>query len=374
MTGLLSAWREWRERRQILREVRLQSSDKREQTRFKVKDDLTYALAALERGDQSYASEVWSGLMERHPNVARASPLALKVLIGLRRFDEAETLLRVGQKAHPGDSFFAKGLAELAQAKRDFDTAIEHCTFLRKRFPGIVEGYTIGANACREKDQLGPAEELALQAIKRFPDHIGGPLEYANVAMKRQDWEDALRRWQPVREQFGYFGAYVGSAQALSHLGRYDEAEELLQQARYRFGTDPGPLREYARVAEAKGDVAEAIKRWNGVLFRFPLDMPVHLTASEAFERLGEPLEAEATLRAAIDRFPTESRPMLELAKFLLFKRRNYAAAVEAWAALRRAFPNNEEAYASGAEALRRAGRGDEAEILREEHRVRFRS
>ena len=283
--GFLSAWRAWSERRQIFREIRHQAADDREQLRFKVKDDLIHVLSALDRGDRKFANEAWAGLMERHAAVTRESPLALKVLIGLKRFDEAEALMRSGQEKHPGDFRYARGLAEVAHEKRDFDTAIERWAYVRKRFPGVAEGYTQGANACIQKDQLAAAEALALQAIQKFPSHIGGPLEYARVAVKTQEWEEALRRWQPLCDQFGYFGGYVGSAQALSHLGRFEEAEEQLRQARLRFGTDPWPLTEFACVAEAKGDIAEAVLRWKAVLYRFPLDMPVHLTASEAFAR-----------------------------------------------------------------------------------------
>lgn len=348
-------------------------ADNRERVRFEVKDDLTYALQALARDDRKYATQIWVNLIERCPDVARESLLAHKVLIGLGRFDEAERIMRAGQKKHPGELHFAKGLAEIAHSKRDFKTAIERWAFLRKRFPGVAEGFTQGASAFLQEDQLERAEALALQAVEKFPDHIGGPLEYARVAVKRQDWEEALRRWQPIRNQFRYFGGYVGSAQALSHLGRYTEAEELLQKARLLFGTDdPGPLSEFARVAEAKGDIPEAVKRWQDVLNRFPLDMNVHFAASEAFERLGEPAEAEAALRAAIDRFPTELRPRLELAKLLQYRHRNFAAAADAWAGIRDVLPDNQEAYTSGADALRQAGRNEEAEALQQAYRVRF--
>jgi tetratricopeptide (TPR) repeat protein len=372
MMGLLSLWREWSERRQILRDIRRRQGDAHERDRFKVRDELTYALAALDRGERKFATEVWTSLMERYPAVARASPLALSVLIGLRRFDEAEDLMLAGQKKHPSDPYFAKGLAEIAHTKRDFDTALERWAFLRKRFPGVVEGYTYGAGAFAEKDQPEQAEALALQATKRFPDNIGGPLEYTRIAIKAKNWQEALRRWQSIRDQFDYFGSYIGSAQALTHLGRYDEAEALLQQARLRFGTEPAPLSEFARVAEAKGDVPAAVQRWKDVLSRFPLDIYVHFIASEAFEKLGEPAEAEATLRAAIDRFPTELRPPLELAQLLHHKRRDFPAAADAWAALRAVFPDNEDAYTSGAHALDQAGRMADAQALREEHRRRF--
>jgi tetratricopeptide (TPR) repeat protein len=352
--------------------MRRKQGDARERDKFKVRDELTYARAALDRGDRKFATEVWARLIEQYPVAARSSPLALKVLIGLRRFDEAEELMRVGRKKHPNDPYFAKGLAEIAHSKRDFDTASERWTFLRKRFPGVVEGYTYGASAFAERNQLAQAEALALLAIKRFPDNIGGPLEYTRLAIRAKDWEEVLRRWKPIRAQFNYIGSYIGSAQALTHLGRYDEAEALLQQARFRFGTDPGPLSEFARVAEAKGDIPAAVQRWKDVLIRFPLDMPVYFNAADAFEKLGEPAEAVTTLRAAIDRFPSELGPLLELAKLFQYKRRDFSAAANAWAALRAVFPDNEESYISGARALDQAGQVADAQALRDEYSRRF--
>jgi tetratricopeptide (TPR) repeat protein len=158
---------------------------------------------------------------------------------------------------------------------------------------------------------------------------------------------------------------------ALKHLGRYDEAEELLQRARVRFGMDPGPLSELASVAEARGDIPAAVQRWKDVLARFPLDIGVLFIASEAFERLGEPAEAEATLRAAIDRFPTELRPHTELARLLHLRLHEFAAAAEAWAAIRQTFPDNDEAYLRGAEALRSIGRADESDSILKAYKSR---
>ena len=372
MSGLLSIWRDWSERRQILRDLRRQRGDDGERLRFKVKDELTYALAGLARGDRLYAVKVWEGLLEKFPNDAKNSRLALTLLIGLKRFDEAETIMRTGRKKHSADPYFAKGLVEIAYAKRDFDSVLERCAFLRKRFPGTVEGYTLGADAFLAKDQLQAAETLAFEAIKLFPENIGGPLAYARLAVKEKRWEEALRRWQLIRDGFRFAGAYIGCAEALCHLGRYEEADQLLKQGRLSFGMEAGLHYEFARVAERKGDTAEAVQRWTTVLTRFPLDMSVYIAVSEAFERLDQSTEAEATLRTAVDRFPGELRPLLEVAKLLHFKRRNFPAAAEAWSQVRNDFPDNEEAYNTGADALRRAGHNKEAEAVKQECEIRF--
>ena len=374
MTGPFSALRSWRDRRLILRDIGRRAADAREVNRFTVKDQMTYANAALDNNDLRQAAAIWDTLVADHRAVAFESPLALRVLLRLRRYDEATMVMRHGQQRFPGEPRFLQGLGQIAQAKGNHEEAIKVFAQLRKRFPGVMEGYTFAMESLKVTNRLAEAEPLVVKAMKHFHSHIAPFLEYARIAVLREDWEEALRRWQPIRDQFDHVIGFVGAGQALARLGRYDAAETLLQQARHRFGTDPSPLSEFARVAEARGEAAEACRRWKDVVHRFPLDMGAKLAAAEAFERIGEPAEAEATLRAAIDRFPSELRPMLDLAKLLQIKRRDFAAAAQAWATIRAAFPDFQEAYTSGAEALRRSGCTEAADAVQEAFRLRFES
>jgi tetratricopeptide (TPR) repeat protein len=142
MTGPISAWRSWRDRRLILRDVRRQAADAKEINRFKVKDQLTYANAALDSNDHRQAAEIWDKLVADHRSQAFDSPLALRVLMRLRRYDDATTVMRHGQRRSPGEPRFLQGLGQIAQAKGDHDEAILIFAQLRKSFPGVMEGYT----------------------------------------------------------------------------------------------------------------------------------------------------------------------------------------------------------------------------------------
>jgi tetratricopeptide (TPR) repeat protein len=318
MKGLFSAWREWRERRDILRDLRREQANNSEVNRFRVRDGLEEALATAELNDHSKATQIWIDLLDRYPTETRASRLALQVLIKLGRFDEAETLMRAGEKNHPRDYYFPKGLGEIAQAKGDHDEAIQRYAVLRKRFPGVVQGYTHGALSLAAKNRLDEAEALANVAMQRFPDDLGGFLEYARMAVRREDWPEALRRWQVVQDQFNHLSfGYIGRAQALIWLERYDEADTLLTYTRTRFPTESGPFAESARCAAARGDVPEAVERWKRRYQRFPLEVHGYWDAAGALEKLGEADEAEAALRAAIDRFPAEQRAVVELTNLL---------------------------------------------------------
>jgi predicted Zn-dependent protease len=86
---------------------------------------------------------------------------------------------------------------------------------------------------------------------------------------------------------------------------------------------------------------------------------------------MGEYAEAEAMMRAAIERFPLEEHPSVMLAHFLR-ERDDLAGEIEAWRLLRQNFPDNEAGYTWGAYALRRAGQADHADAVLEEHKNKF--
>jgi tetratricopeptide (TPR) repeat protein len=207
--------------------------------------------------------------------------------------------------------------------------------------------------------------------MARFPREIGGFLGYARIAVHQKDWAEAVRRWQLIRDEFNHELSYIGMAQAMTGLGRFDEAEAVLSQARARFPTSGEIYAEMARTAQASGDVAEALVRWTRLVERFPLFMYGYFQAAEAMEALGERATANTILIEAIDRFHTESRPLDEFSN-LIRRRGDQHAAVEAWSALRQACPFNEQAYIRGADALSQAGRREESEALLAEYRLRF--
>jgi tetratricopeptide (TPR) repeat protein len=368
MASVIAVWRNWRERREILRDLRRENADLREWDHFKVRDGLIEALTALEQNDHSRAVELWAAALDRSPREVHASPLALEVLLGLRRFDEAETMMREGQTKHPTDMRFAVGLAEVARARGDDEAALERWALVRKQFPGAMVGYAAGVEALRNLKRLPEAESLAEQTMRRFPDEVLGFMEHARIATLREDWEQSLQRWEAVRTKFNHPSGYTGAGHALVQLGRFDEAEEMLRQARFRAPTDIGPFIELARCAQASGDVATAIGRWNRLASVFPLHLSSCLLAAGTLETLGATSDAERVLREAVDHFPAEPRPIENLG-LLLLRSRDFAAAVDVFTTMRKAFPHNKVSHIRLADALTQAGRSDEALAVRDEQR-----
>jgi tetratricopeptide (TPR) repeat protein len=371
MAGLIDIWRNWCDRREALRYLRLEKADAREWAYFRFNDAMTEALSALERADRRHATRVWTEALERYPGQALGSARALDVLIGLERFDEADALMTEGQRKSPGDQRFAIGSAAVARARGDYELAAKRWAMVRKRDPNVMQAYAFGVEALRGLRRLPEAEALTQQTIARFPEEVLGYMEYARLASLQQDWEQAFQRWGVVLTRFDHLSGYIEVAQAMVRFGRYDEADALLLKARIRYPTEPSPDIGLGRSAEAKGDIPEAVVRWERVAQRFPLQFVAVFIAAGALENLGATESAEEVLRAAVDHFPDETRPLIELGSFLL-RSHDPEGAVEAFATLRGIFPDEPASYIRGVEALTQAGRLEEAEALSKTHRSRF--
>ena len=364
MAGLVSAWRAWNDRRVTFRALRQQQDDDDHRFASTVKDGLTYALMALQREDQTQAATLWTDLLTRHPRITRASPLALDVLLGLRRFDEAEHLMRQGQKKTPGDPHFARGLALVSFSRGDMVETAKRAELIRDRFPAIMEGYTLGVQALAANGRLTEADELARLATKKLPNNWLGFLDFANLAVHQQHWEDAINRWKMIIDNFPQHKVgHLGYTQALTRLFRYDEAEEAISSALQRFPTDLSLFIEFARCKQARGDIAAAIERWEVVLKRFPQQIQSYSETARAFEAMGEHTKAVETLREAMRIFPADAQSSAELAR-MFQGRRDFAAAAEIWSLIRARFPDFQEAYLAGAAALRELGQAEEARAV----------
>lgn len=150
----------------------------------------------------------------------------------------------------------------------------------------------------------------------------------------------------------------------LIRLGRYAEADELLEAGRFSYPIDDGIARERALCAQERGDTTEAIARWKRVADHFPMHIFSVTAAASALEKLGAGDDAVPLLQEASERLRFDPRPLLNLGALQL-RRQEFAAAAETFGRLRAAFPDQRAGYISGAEALKGAGRLEEAETVR---------
>lgn len=87
-------FREWRERRSVIADLkRRQRLDEADLANLEL-NPVYLAKLALERGDHARVAAYWEQARMRLPNFIYESKDALWVLLGLKRYDEAEALMR----------------------------------------------------------------------------------------------------------------------------------------------------------------------------------------------------------------------------------------------------------------------------------------
>jgi tetratricopeptide (TPR) repeat protein len=365
--GVLLAWKE---RRGALREI--ENLQQREEWALALDDGnlVNRAKVALSVDDPAAALHYWQEALARYPRFARGSRDSLEVLLGLRQFDEAEALMLEGNKRAPRDLYYADGYALVAECRGDNDEAIQRWDRVRKKFPGTSMGYVHGTICLNRAGQLAAADALNKKAIKLFPDDVRIWSESARIAEHRNDWPEAIRRWEVVCEKFKRAQGYLGIARGLKELGRIEEAEQRLREVHGSFPLEHAIAIALAQLARQRGDKEEAVRRWADTRRRFPL-LPVgYREGIRQLLEMGRHVDAEPILLAAIDRFPAEAWPAVEYA-LLAHTQQDWEAAVARWGAVRAGWPDRQEGYLRGAEVLTALGRKDEAAELRAEHQRR---
>jgi tetratricopeptide (TPR) repeat protein len=360
----------WKERRRAFRDLKSQQDLDH---RVLILDDgnlVNRAKVAVEAGDRTAALQFWQQALVRYPAFAKTSRDALDVLIGLERYQEAEELMLEGLKRRRRDLFCAEGYAMIAQRRGDLDTAVERWAQVRKTFPGAPAGYVFGAKCLRESGRLDAADTLNAASIRRFSADQRVWMERAQIAEDRNDLEEALRRWQDVAVRFPHVVSEQGVTRVLQKLGRLDEADARLTDARRRFPLVPTLAIAHAQLAEQRGDKEEAVRRWAGMMRRFPRLPQGYREACRILLELDRAAEADAALLDAVERLPDDAWPAIEHAS-LASKRHEWTDAAARWAWVRERWPERPEGYTRGAEALSALGRRDEAEEMRAAFRKR---
>jgi len=376
---LISGVRAWRERREAMREMRALDQIELAIMPMDESNPLERAKVSLGVGDLKAANYFWEQASTRYPEYVLLSRDSVNILVGLKRFDEAEALMLAGQKRFPKEGHYAEGYAMVAHRRHDLEEAARRWKVVRKKFPHRSPGFVVGAGCLRELCRFDEADALITHAMEQIPSDMGrngmvprdmGPaLEYCRIGEARGDWTEALRRWEKFSAV--HAACMMGACRALHRIGRSDEAASRLEEARPRFPLEAEIVNQLAAISRDRGDNAEALKWWKFMIERFPLNSTGYLECGRFLQKIGEYADADAVFLAARDRFPDDAWPLTEYAA-LANARNDWTEAATRWAAVREAFPDREDGYVRGAEAIARSGEQEQAAQLFAEHKRRF--
>ena len=271
-------------------------------------DDIAKAQAATARRDWTAALDLWQIISRRFPDRPDGFVGMAGVLVELGRIGEAEGLLDETMERFPSDLWGAVLYAEIPRRARNSREGLRRWELVHKNFPDAAVSHVGIGSALRDIGEFDTAETAFAKATERFPTDLWAAHNYAEIAGRRGDWAEALRRWERVRQGFPeHASAHVGAADALLKLERYEEADQLLSHASDAFPMDYWGLVSYARLAARQHRWDEAIRRWDVALQRFPCDAAAHIGKAEALIQAGRFSEAEVFLKASIERFPAET-------------------------------------------------------------------
>ncbi len=93
-------------------------------------------------------------------------------------------------------------------------------------------------------DALDRAEKTALRDLRANPDDLEAAIHYAEVAVARQHWEEAARRWKVLLDR---------------HADRIDG--EIYERIHVAYTKD-GNLADAEAIADSVGEVNLAYERW----------------------------------------------------------------------------------------------------------------
>ena len=212
----------------------------------------------------------------------------------LFRHDERQLQALIDTYPNRPEPLVTRGM-NLAEA-RDWEKLAATAIELRRRFPGVIDGYAQGANALRSLGRLDESEAWALAAMRRFPRSSAGPAAYATCAELRGDLDAAVRRWEGVRRRYpDMLWAWIRLSEVLARLGRMDEADDLAARAIDAFPKDVTGWTHHARLAERIKDWPAAAQRWSAGRAYFDLDPTFYARGAHAL-RLALDIQGAAKL------------------------------------------------------------------------------
>ena len=184
------------------------------------------------------------------------------------------------------------------------------------------------------------------------------------AAMSRQDIDEALRLWQALREHSPErHEGHIWPIQVLWQCGRHAEAEAMAARSLSSFPDHPELLVQRAWIVTAQRNWDEAATRWATVRERAPERIEGYVWGARSLWQSGAFDEAEKVAREGVRRFPRDLQALSE-SGWVATARQDWPEALRRWRRAHEAHPEQVVAQTRMIEALRMAGRADEAEAL----------
>jgi tetratricopeptide (TPR) repeat protein len=309
----------------------------------------------VSRNNLAAAAEHWELARALLPNAIVEANETLDILCAIKRFDEAEALMRERQKRFPGDRFPMEGLAKIAETRGDLETALERWQAVRDRATEHAHGYYGCARCLLALGRLSEAEVECDKSIRRGPEQLDAWVVRGLASDRREDWEESIARWTKLTESHRFTAGFARAANAMAQLGRIDEAEGYLAEPARLYAGDLEICVMHAQLAQRRGDLTAASARWAVVRRGNPDFQAGYFDGARCLIEADRYDEADTLLREAIERFPDQIWPARDHARAAHSRGDTREAAIR-WASFHALFPGEDAGFTPDEAALKAIG------------------
>ncbi|RAQ93929.1 tetratricopeptide repeat protein [Thermogemmatispora tikiterensis] len=229
-----------------------------------------------QRGSRAWYANLLNSIGQVYRLQGRIEEALRSCLLGLRVREELWSQGKLDEWAiglsHSTLALISLESGDLLQAERHFRHAFECYAHVGDRTGLAATHNRLGQVALR-KGQLEEADTLFKQAealVTGFDEEVFITSQYyqGRVAAAQERWEEAVAHWQcageharQVQDRAQLVASLVALMEALSHLGRHQEAQAAWQEAR-TIAEEEGYCLLLGRGEEVLGNLAYAAGRW----------------------------------------------------------------------------------------------------------------
>ena len=301
-------------------------------------DGTRLAERAMARQDWPTAVKGWQRVLD---NAGQTTPPRVfsrmsKALRKQNDLDAAETILCQGASLHSHDLLLAQEFAELAVARGDWPEAVKRWGSVLNNFGECapVIAYAELSHALCKQGRFEGADAIVRQGVTLYPNDASLAREFAEIAMTREDWPEAIKRWQAALDIVGESSpgrVYAGMSQALRRHNELGAAEAIIRRGMRLYPDDPILVQECAELAGNRENWPEAVERWRTVLIlsgdRAPATAYVKL--STALRGQGDVDGAATILRQGLSLYPGDTSLIREMSTVISVPQCNRASGID---------------------------------------------
>ncbi len=196
-----------------------------------------WAWQAVKEKDWKTAAHRWEVLRQAYPKQPATWLQNTIAHIEAGDFEHAEYLLTHTHKEFPDNPLTLTVSAFLAIRKKEWGVAEDYLQLARQKHPDAVQTWLKSSECAEAMGNLEKAAEYSERACQCDADLPAPYIQYAELAMRNKQWEQALERWETLRLHFPKLHiGYIRAADAARQLNRPKEARQLILAQQY--GTD----------------------------------------------------------------------------------------------------------------------------------------